>query len=229
MMDSAKAISNITFLSCPSEHAETSTLVVIPDGCLLPPEAAKLATELAADFMPYVLSAVPPPQSEVFDFVARLSAELARLKIKRATVCGFGSGGTVAQALALMEPKFVRRLILLDPTTRVAPGWISRAVDRVERMLPLGLPLRPLSQNFDSRPFLHRLRCPVLILTQRGASDYIVAQSRYIASKVPNSWVSTVADGTTSAGPFLTPELKARLRDFLQAPTKRPQKNIVAV
>jgi hypothetical protein len=220
-----KDLNTILLLSHPSEHAESSTLVVIPDGKLQEAKAQALAEQLSDQFLPFLVVATLPAQNRVFEFTANLLSKLQEQKIKRATVCGFGGGATIAQALTVLEPKFVRRLILVNPTTRVSPGFASRFVDGLERMLPLGLPLRPLTDTFDSRPFLHRLRCPVLIVGQENSSDYLRQQSKFIATKVPNSWYKILARVQSEDGVLLSLEMRQLLAEFLSAPVKRPQKN----
>jgi len=187
------------------------------------------ATSVHNDLLEQVLSnyrvfrleqAMPTPE-QVVEFSGQLAAQIEQQRIKRLTVLGIADGSSVALALAAFNPKLVRRLILLNGTTRVSPGIGSRMIDTIERFLPLGLPLRPLSEDFDARPFLHRVRCPVLVLTTADASPFVQSQAKLLAKAIPNAWKEILtAAGQTAA------EFSRVLSQFEELPAKRPQKNL---
>lgn len=178
-------------------------------------ECDELTRELGDEFSILALSGGLPAQSEVMAFSQSLMRHLESQKIKRITVCGIRAGAAIAQALSVLDPKQIRRLILLDATTRLEPGVLSRSIDWLERFLPLGLPLRSLSRDFDSRPFLHRIRCPSLVLHSPGAGLYLRSQANYLAHKIPNAWLRPL---------YNEQELAALVLEFMQVPTKRSQK-----
>ena len=202
-----------------------SVLVVVP-GTKTTPELAHalLSQGLESRFRIYVACGAPPTMYQVHAYADELAAKLAQAEIKWATVFGIGAGASVAQALAVRDPKTVRRLVLLDATTRPAPGVLDRLVDRLERVLPLGLPLRPLSRAFDSRPNLHRIYCPTLVLLSPGAGLYLKDQARIISAGIPTAWLQDLEDPLS--GSSLTSEVEHLMEEFLQVATKKPQKNL---
>ena len=210
--------------SSEEKPTSNSVLLIIPDT----PKSVHAQTYLRAfkgEFRTYVLTSSLPGQREVSSYAKDLAGHLAKLRIRRATICGIGPGASLAQAVALDSPKLVRRLVLLDASTRLAPGLVSRMVDRLESLLPLGLPLRRLSGDFDSRPMLHRVSCPSLVLVSRSAGEYMAAQSSYIAKKIPNAWHCVLGKSHLDSKDELSEEFCQLVKAFLQVPTKRPQKN----
>ena len=183
------------------------------------------AKQFSLEFDAFVLSSELPVESRVKEFVDCLAAELQNLRIRRLTVVGAGSGSAVVQALAVHYPKLVRRLVLINARSRIAPGVFQRFLDKFERLLPLGLPLRPLSQAYDSRPVLHRIHCPVLVLTSSDASSYEIEQSRFIAKRIPNCWSADLAAARMGSEQDLGEELHELIVQFMQVPVKCPQKN----
>ena len=95
---------------------------------------------------------------------------LASNGIRQASFVTFGACGSLVQALALREPKLVRTIVFINAATRSHPSAITKFIDRVEHALPLGLPLRLRESGFDAKPFLQRIRCPVLVVTSAKAS-----------------------------------------------------------
>ena len=211
---------------CSGNSETSSTLIVIPDNQqrIEPREAEELIAELSQDFKTFVVLSQQTNPTAVWDFVAELSASIKYHGIKRATVFGIGAGASTAQALFCHQTKLVRRLILLNPRTRLAPGPISKLIDFLESHLPLGLPLRSASKNFDSRPMLHRITCPVLILKTAGASLHLSQEAQTMADRIPNSWIQDLKAREITTQAFKN-EIYPLVHDFLQVPVKRPQKS----
>lgn len=105
-----------------------------------------------------------------------VTKKLFELKIRQISFVGFNSSCVVAQNIALNNSKLVRSLVLLNATTRATPSKSEKVIQKIENFLPLGLPLRKNSQNFDSKPFLQRLRCPILLLTDQESDDFIKSE-----------------------------------------------------
>lgn len=171
-----------------------------------------------------------PTVTKVLSETTKLQEALSDIGTKRTTVIAYRDGTPLAQALGALAPEVVRRLILIDPQARVSPSTLLRIIDKVEMFLPLGLPFRALNNDFDSRPLLHRLRCPVLILDSINADLYHREQASYLLRKIPNArrenLKSAIFTGAeTASGAALGEELTVKIRDFLQVPAKRPQKN----
>lgn len=155
-----------------------------------------------------------------------LVSRLSELKIRQANFIGFGSAGLLIQYLALSNPKIVRRAILVDPSTRcnltAGPSKKDRFIDWLEQRLPLGLPLRMQSRDFDSRAFLQRIRCPVLILNHETSPQYIKEQVKLLAQSIPTSWVKEIPTNKHSANKQ-TEHFLSLIHDFQQVVARAPR------
>ena len=114
-------------------------------------------------------------------------------KIRQASIVAFGSASTIAQHLSLLSQKRVRSLILVDAETRPHPGPWSKMTDWLEKQLPLGLPLRSNSEAFDGKPFLQRIRCPVMVVTSPEADSYTLFEAETLLERLPISWRSELS------------------------------------
>lgn len=158
---------------------------------------------------------------DVWTFVHRLRKMAADAGLRQATLVAEDAGASAAQALAAFDSRFVRRLVLLRPTCRVRPSLTRRIVDAIEHALPLGLPLRQTPPDFDSRPFLHRITCPTLIVDHVNSPQS--CDSRKLAAAIPNAWNVSLLDWSSSDA---LKELLEIIRQFREVPAKRPQKSL---
>jgi pimeloyl-ACP methyl ester carboxylesterase len=218
----------ITLSATGGENSSASALLVLPGLYLTEEQSRQLASSFGTEFSVYVVRANSPSSSEVIFFAEQLYQCLAKERLKRATVLGFDSGGGIAVALSDSFPKFVRRLVLLDTTTRIKPGIVSRFIDGLEGLFPLGLPLRRLGKDFDMRPLLHRIHCPTLILSSPRAGVYLRQQASLLAGRIPNAWVQSLQGSPLDENRAISLEFLNLVSDFLQIPVKRPQKNLKA-
>ncbi len=180
---------------------------------------------LNQEFRVISLTSPLPSMDRVTEHASAVEAELKQLGVKRATLLGAGAGASVAQALAVFHPTVVRRLILVDPTARLSPSLGMRIIDRIEHFLPFGLPLRKLNNAFDSRPFLHRLRCPTLILITPQAGLFHRQQSNYLAAKIPNARLRELTNSAVlPANRQWSEALSAEIKSWSETPAKRSQK-----
>ena len=151
-----------------------------------------------------------------------LTRELARVVqergIRQASFVGFGAASSVILDLALRELRLVRTLALIDAETRPHATTRDHVIDRIERFLPLGLPLRARGRWFDVRPFLHRLRCPTLVVVTPQASAHTRAEAEVFAAQLPTGWRVELSSGEPAA------ELGAHLLQFQEVPAKCPQR-----
>jgi pimeloyl-ACP methyl ester carboxylesterase len=144
-----------------------------------------------------------------------LTEVLKQHQVKHASFLAFGAAGTLVQAAALELPKLVRTVVFVHPATRSHPSLRMRLIDRVERALPLGLPLRSGGEAFDGMPFLQRIRCPVLLVLSSGASAYDRTQGEIMAAGLPTAWIVEL-DRMDRLGQLLD--------EFQQVAVKCPQK-----
>lgn len=209
-----------------SAKDHSSTVLVIPDAVSSHLAADSPFHSLAQGFNVVVVGGYAPKPNEIFKYTETLAARLERDAVKRVTAFGIGSGGHVAQALAVFDPKLVRRIVLVDSTTKRRPDGIMAFVESLERKLPLGFPLRVMSDDFDSRPFLHRIHCPTLIAVSPNADAHVKSEGEYLSKHVPNAWLSGLAEPITNGSQTVSHEFQKLLKNFLQVATKRPQKNV---
>jgi pimeloyl-ACP methyl ester carboxylesterase len=146
--------------------------------------------------------------------------------IRQASFYVYGDGCAIAQSYYLDQPKVVRSMVLINPSTRAHPGHVSKIIDRLEELLPLGLPLRSSAKGFDGRSFLQRIRCPVLIVLTPSPTAFLRQQARLMESGLPTSWILQLQN-KSSSGLFDPEELFDHISVFQQIPAKSPQKNLM--
>lgn len=211
------------FLEFSPDKKTNATLLVIAGG-IDQAHAAELVQNLAAEFHVLVYSADLPNVQNVWRVAETISAEIDQRRIKRLTLFGRNAGGSLAQALTLVASRTVGRLVLIDPTCRQQPTAAERTIDYIERHLPCGLPFRKLSSAFDSRPFLQRIYCPTLVMVSSAASHFVKEQAQEIADAIPNAWLCPLEEAVTADKVSAVEQVL--LREFINVPTKRPQKNL---
>lgn len=200
-------------------------LLVITGRSIALSTAERWARSLGEEYALYVVSDELPRPENVEEFAEALMRTCRNEGLRRLTVLGIGRGGSVALAFAICATRMVRRLVVINTTSRMAPGLFDRSIDWIEEVLPLGLPLRTLSKAFDARPMLHRIHCPALVLTTPSARPFVSEQAKLLAGRIPNAWGKHLSDKPLDAEHRLSDELRGTLRNFLQVPVKRPQKN----
>lgn len=141
-------------------------------------------------------------------------------KVRQVSMIGIKAAGAIAQNIALIDRKLCRSLILINTTTRPHPTSFSRVIDRIESILPLGLPLRQNSLNFDSKPFLQRLRCPALIITTQNSNEHEKSEAMILTKRIPTAWYYDSNKSNTAE------DLAKLISEFEAVPAKCPQKNL---
>ena len=168
-----------------------------------------------------VIEAPQIDQNNWSEFAQCVIDRLKQADIRQCALVGFGGAGSLVQYIALTFPRLVRLLTLVDSSFRPHPGIGVRIIDRLEALLPLGLPLRSRERGFDAKPFSQRIRCPALIVLSAQASRFIHAQSHEIAKRIPSAWVVNLKPAEPAA------HFCALLDAFEGVPVKCPQKNRV--
>lgn len=143
--------------------------------------------------------------------------------IRQASFVGLGAGATLAENVALENPKMVRTLVVVDSTLRPHPSRWERLVDAIEENLPFGLPLRLGSNGFNVKAYAHRLRCPLLIVGTRRATPFVKSELQSLCATAPTSWQ---VDITASDDASEIAELGQLVWAFQDTPAKCPQKNL---
>ena len=203
--------------------------VVEKGGCpVVSVPSASLAENCGPGVLPFSGYGLPDDlcSAAAVDVVEGIKSACADSGLARFTLLGHGSGAGIVQLAAHQLSKQVRRIVVINGTTRPASTALERMVDRLERFFPLGLPLRRRQTELDTRVFLHRIHCPALVLISPDANQRVKAESEYLASKLPNSWLVKLEQECSDGDKLvITDELAQLLTAFDKVPTKRPQKN----
>ena len=143
---------------------------------------------------------------------------LGQTGVRQFSVVAFGATSTLAQTLYLKEPKLIRAMILIDATYRPHPTYSEKIIDWLENKFTLGLPLRSEGKQFNSLSHLQRIRCPVLIVNSKLASNFDIEQSKNASVRMPTCWHVQLDD---------MKELADIVLQFQDTPAKCPQKRKV--
>lgn len=162
------------------------------------------------------------PAAALLEWQAASRALLGMLKgrgIRQASFVSFGRASETVLSCCLEESRAVRSVLLCNGTARLGEHWLDDMLERLETALPMGLPFRTRVKGFDARPFLQRIRCPVLIALSGEASSVVTRQAALLAGSIPTSWLLRISDSG------LAESLASLIQDFEQVPARCPQKN----
>lgn len=222
-------MSELTQSTTPSNHIEVAAdvgsgrtfVTIIDDRRYLP--LAKAVVEQLGTRARSILLLSEAVSAESWSALSQVFADtLLALNVRQVSLVGVGAGATLAQNLALSNPKAVRILAIVDASSRPHPSSWERAVDWLEERLPFGLPLRLGSQGFNVKAYLHRLRCPLLAITSGSASQFVREEMRTLAARAPTAWAIELRGNEAEQ----LSELTAALLSFQDTPAKCPQKNM---
>jgi pimeloyl-ACP methyl ester carboxylesterase len=204
-----------------SDTGSGRTFITILDDRSYLPFAAAVAEKLSSRARSVVLMSSAVNVASWEDLSRKFGEKLSELGVRQASLVGMGAGATLVQNVALDQPKLVRSLAMVDSSSRPHPTRWDRCVDWLEERLPFGLPLRLGTKGFNVRAYLHRLRCPVLLIATSKASSFMQEEVRTMALRAPTAW--RVFLGGTEEEQIS--ELSDTLLTFQDTPAKCPQKN----
>jgi hypothetical protein len=184
--------------------------------------AKKVSDELSRRTRVVVLESPIVRDTNWGELSGQLLAQLKELSIRQASFVGFGAACSLIQNVCLQDIKLVRTAVFVDAASRAHPSALARFIDRVERALPLGLPLRLKNQGFDAKPYLQRMRCPALVVTTETASPHIRNEAELLEAMLPTSWRLDIS--TSDA----VDKLAEQILNFQEVPARCPQKNLAA-
>lgn len=196
-------------------------ITIIDDSAYLP-LASNVVEKLGTKARSVLLRCSPVTNTSWEALTAVLTTTLAQLGVRQASVIGMGAGATIAQNFALANPKSVRSLAIVDASSRPHPTRWERFVDWVEERLPFGLPLRLGSEGFNVKAYLHRLRCPLLVIATTRATAFVRDEIKSAALRAPTAWRIVLSGGDEAQSVQLSEALLA----FQDTPAKCPQKNV---
>lgn len=180
-------------------------------------EVAALLTSIS-DLELWKFTGVDPKAEQIEDITEELISAATAANLRRLTLLGIDWGGSVVVQYCSDQPRNMRRALFWNARARLRRTSMDRVVEWIEQYLPLGLPLRPLSKAFDPRPILHRVRCPALVIVEESSDESLIAESEFLGARIPNAWVKKIK----------IQNLAAEFEEFLEVPTKQPQKNLRA-
>lgn len=207
-------------ISLLSDQGKGRAFVILMEGERYRDFAAHLAESLAARTRVILVQTALLDDHNWRDISTDVIELLKTLALRQVSFVGLGPASTVVQNIVLQEPKLVRMVSLVDASCRPHSTVWSKIIHRLEKSLPLGLPLRSRSDGFDSSPFLQRIRCPALIVLSSFADTFLERQSDLLSSRIPTSWMVRLSSTDQAR------ELSALVLEFEQVPVKCPQKNL---
>jgi poly(3-hydroxyoctanoate) depolymerase len=149
--------------------------------------------------------------------------------IKQADVVGFSHGGAVAQQLAVSHPARVNRLVLLSTSCGVGavPGGnvarLLRASSRASgwpRPDALGVLWQIAAiSTWSSIPVLGRIDAPTLVICGEHDTHVPPANSRLLASRIPDARLFTLQAGHDLQKPGLAAAVAELVEQFLDPKT----------
>ncbi|RMG41379.1 MAG: alpha/beta hydrolase [Candidatus Dadabacteria bacterium] len=181
--------------------------------------AGRLVSALPAVTRTLLLETERVNNQNWYQLTEGLEQVLKEKKIRQASFVALGNTCSLVQNLSLTHPRKVRTLVLIDGATRPAPGIYTRLINWCEQSLPLGLPFRSHMRGFDGRPFLQRIRVPVLIVTTERANDFERSEAEIMARHLPTCWYVNLDFSGDCKQEVST------ILDFEKVPARCPQKN----
>jgi hypothetical protein len=183
--------------------------------------------ELAKQFHIIVLICTIDRYSEMDKEAQSVANTLAAQGFRHGHVIAFGAAANLLLRVYLAFPKVVRSAVLVAPTLRPYPSKWQKLIQTLDGYLPLGLPFRSPLRGFDPLPFLHKVRCPMLILKKvkdlhlpSTSEGEIGIACEALARSLPIAWMQECVDGRGSEG------FVEILDSFFAVPAKSPQKNL---
>jgi len=178
-------------------------------------------THLKSEFPFSALLSAPEHQNPSQLYLESLVEYLEKAKLKRLTVVGYRSGALIALNLALRSRDLVRRLALVEPKINLEKKEHSRILLAFEKLIPFGLPLRSSHRQASLSNYAHRVRCPTLIIETKKEPSAI----RAIFDRIPNAREFLLHSSAITSGGTFSEELNDCIRNFVDVPAKRSQKN----
>ena len=223
---SSADLSRIELFSFGSAEKSKGSIFIAPEVPLTSESAGHYAQFLKTEF--HLCALLHPPSmienvSDFENYVDSIAAALEREKLKRLTAVGVGANAIYLLALTARHRELIRRVLLISPRLpAVSTGGLLGMIDR---FIPFGLPLKFQRSARDIRTYSHRIRCPSLVLHAPDENAQVRAQSDALAARMPNARTSTLKYPLLAADQSLSLEVCKHVREFMDVPAKRSQKN----
>jgi pimeloyl-ACP methyl ester carboxylesterase len=190
-------------------------------------ELIKSSLEVLAGYTVWIAACDCSVPTVMFEQADKLLAELDRTGFKRSSLVAFDRATAVAQIALARNAQIVRRAVFVNPQSREQPSWFHKLAERWQRSWALPLPFMLDRDFFDIRYLYHRVACPLLIVKTGEASELAAESCEGLSDRAPNSWlVSVPTIKTTEAPAKLERRFIDMIREFIEVPSKRSQKNL---
>lgn len=165
-------------------------------------------------------------QTVMFEQAEKLLTELDRTGFKRSSIIAFNRATAVAQIALGRNAQIVRRAVFINPETREEPTGFERFLERWQSGWRWPLPFKLDRERFDIRYLQHRVACPLLIVKTSQASAISAEACESLSERAPSSWLMEIHSvQTTDTVPKLDARFVEVIREFIEVPAKRSQKN----
>lgn len=169
------------------------------------------------------ISVVPPHLGREWEQTSvQLEAALSDRGIRHCPIIGIGESALMVHHFAVFRPKICQSIILIDPVFQISETRMTRLVNWIEHILPLGLPLRMGTDSFISAPFLHRIRCPTLVINTNGEGSNQGDAISSMTRRIPNGWFRQLGLEAPDA------DLVESISSFLPVRHRCPMRRIAA-
>lgn len=218
MSETTHLAPNPSLATIHSEKGKGRTIVLLSEAGCYHDLISQLADRLSESCRVVQLVIVPVRAANWSDISTAVRALISAAKIRQLSFVAFGAAGVIVQNIAIEEIKLIRSIVLVDGSTRAHPSLWIRCIDKIETKLPLGLPLRMQSKDFDGMPYLQRIRCPVLLIDSADRDSADAKHSTEMVDRLPTAWHLQLNSTSEFAQQLVT-----AISDFQAVPAKFPQ------
>ena len=190
---------------------------------------ASLETLKAGNYTVWLVCVESITADNISTTAEALITELSRTGFKRASIIALDEACAVAQVLLSRNAQIVRRAVFVNPISRARASLIQQALEFWQHHWAIPLPFRLRRGTFDIRHIQHRVACPLLIIKTAEANDLSIEACTGLAERAPSSWLVELPSVQTAGNPpQLSDTFLGMIREFIEVPSKRSQKNLGA-
>lgn len=222
-----------------------ATLLVLTDDSTARATVESSLTMLDGRFTVWLAHTGRIPGSDLLPYAHQmlqaLNQQTMKQTMKRASLVALNGACNLATVMLSINPQAARRAIFIDPPGRPRPHLFTRLRETLQRVLTVPLPFQCDPDLIDLRHMQHRISCPLLVVRSPELEPWWAKQCEELAHRAPSAWLMTQSAVTSAElpresgvretamqSPRFTPDFLDLLEQFIQVPSKRPQKNLSA-